>query len=239
MYENYIFDLYGTLVDIRTNESKRSLWEKMTEIYAFYGAEYKPMELKRRYIALCREEEQKIIGFDYPEVDVLKVFKRLFEEKNVKMDDKSYTLIGQFFRVTSTKFVKLYDETLDVLKLLKEKNKKIYLLSNAQNIFTSYELKYLGIYDYFDGIKISSNESVKKPSAMFFDSLFNKYKLDKKKSVMIGNDWIADMKSAYDYGIDSIYIHTDISPSDTVLDDVKAKYIIEDGNIGNIRKFIL
>ena len=74
---------------------------------------------------------------------------------------------------------------------------------------------------------------------MFFDSLFNKYKLDKKKSVMIGNDWIADMKSAYDYGIDSIYIHTDISPSDTVLDDVKAKYIIEDGNIGNIRKFIL
>lgn len=239
MYENYIFDLYGTLVDIRTNESKRSLWEKMTEIYAFYGAKYKPMELKRRYIALCREEEQKIIGFDYPEVDVLKVFKRLFEEKNVKMDDKSCTLIGQFFRVTSTKFVKLYDETLDVLKLLKEKNKKIYLLSNAQNIFTSYELKYLGIYDYFDGIKISSNESVKKPSAMFFDSLFNKYKLDKKKSVMIGNDWIADMKSAYDYGIDSIYIHTDISPSDTVLDGVKAKYIIEDGNIGNIRKFIL
>ena len=26
MYQNYIFDLYGTLVDIRTNERKPSLW---------------------------------------------------------------------------------------------------------------------------------------------------------------------------------------------------------------------
>ena len=27
-YENYIFDLYGTLVDIRTNEKKTYLWQK-------------------------------------------------------------------------------------------------------------------------------------------------------------------------------------------------------------------
>lgn len=30
MYKNYIFDLYGTLLDIHTNESKKYLWEKMT-----------------------------------------------------------------------------------------------------------------------------------------------------------------------------------------------------------------
>lgn len=29
MYQNYIFDLYGTLVDIHTNENKHYLWEKM------------------------------------------------------------------------------------------------------------------------------------------------------------------------------------------------------------------
>ena len=31
MYKNYIFDLYGTLVDIRTDEGKNSLWKKMSE----------------------------------------------------------------------------------------------------------------------------------------------------------------------------------------------------------------
>ena len=27
MYHNFIFDLYGTLVDIHTNENKTSLWK--------------------------------------------------------------------------------------------------------------------------------------------------------------------------------------------------------------------
>ena len=33
MYKNYIFDLYGTLADIQTNEQKPYLWKKMAEIY--------------------------------------------------------------------------------------------------------------------------------------------------------------------------------------------------------------
>ena len=28
-YENYIFDLYGTLIDIRTDENKPEFWEKI------------------------------------------------------------------------------------------------------------------------------------------------------------------------------------------------------------------
>ena len=34
MYQNYIFDLYGTLVDIHTNEKKAYLWKKMS---LFFG----------------------------------------------------------------------------------------------------------------------------------------------------------------------------------------------------------
>ena len=30
-YENYIFDLYGTLVDINTDEEKRELWAKLAQ----------------------------------------------------------------------------------------------------------------------------------------------------------------------------------------------------------------
>ncbi len=28
-YDNYVFDLYGTLVDIHTDESKKEVWEKL------------------------------------------------------------------------------------------------------------------------------------------------------------------------------------------------------------------
>ena len=32
MYDNYVFDLYGTLVDIHTEENDAKVWEKL-ELY--------------------------------------------------------------------------------------------------------------------------------------------------------------------------------------------------------------
>ena len=36
-YDNYIFDLYGTLVDIHTDESDTAIWEKLAMFYGYYG----------------------------------------------------------------------------------------------------------------------------------------------------------------------------------------------------------
>ena len=46
MYSTYIFDLYGTLVDIHTDESKKILWEKLALFYGFYGASILPENFK-------------------------------------------------------------------------------------------------------------------------------------------------------------------------------------------------
>lgn len=238
MYKNYVFDLYGTLVDIHTNENNINLWKKMQEFYAFYGAEYLPAELKKEFFGLCREEEGKLKEYDYPEIKIEYVFKRLFTEKGVEMDLKTCKIAGQFFRIYSTKYIKLYEGTIEILEYLKEKEKNIYLLSNAQQIFTEYEMKMLGIYDYFDGIVFSSDESCRKPSEMFYKVLFERYQLDKKESVMIGNDWISDMKGAKNFGINSVYLHTNISPQETVIENVQADFIIEDGDLRKLKKII-
>lgn len=239
MYKNYVFDLYGTLVDINTNERKNSLWTKMAEIYVFNGARYTPHELRKEYIKLCKIEEEKLAKkFEEPEIKLEKVFKKLYENKGVKVDAKTILMTGWFFRITSTKYIKLYDGVIDILDLLKEKNKKIYLLSNAQQIFTEYEMKYLEIYDYFDGILFSSDVSCKKPSIDFYQILFDKYNLKKEESIMIGNDWIADIEGSNDFGIDNFYLHTNISPANTIIENVQAKYYYEEGGINNLSKII-
>ncbi len=238
MYKNYIFDLYGTLVDINTNEWSAYLWKKMQEFYSFYGAEYTSLELKKEYFRLCEEEEKKLNNFDYPEIKVENVFKKLFENKDVKIDMNSCIVAGQFFRIISTKYIKLYDGVTEILELLKRKNKKVYLLSNAQQIFTEYEMKHLDIYKYFDGILFSSDESCRKPSKMFFDAIFERYNLNKKESIMIGNDWITDIEGAKIAGVDSLYLHTNISPKDTIIENVQADYISMDGNIVKIKEII-
>ena len=49
MYSNYIFDLYGTLIDINTDESSNEFWYKLSLFYSFKGAVYIAEELKTTY----------------------------------------------------------------------------------------------------------------------------------------------------------------------------------------------
>ena len=247
MLKNYVFDLYGTLVDIRTNEWKPYLWKKMAEFYGLYGAHYTSKELEKAYNKYVEEELQatyeKMKGkkgiscVDDAEVQVEKVFLRMFTEKGVEADMALATHAGQMFRVVSMKFEHVYDGVFELLDTLKKKGKKIYLLSNAQYIFTGYEINALGLTPYFDGIVISSNECCKKPSTEFYNVLLKRYKLKKEETVMIGNDQYADIQGAKKAGLTAYYVHTEISP-DYIESECPADFKMLDGNIKEMIKLI-
>lgn len=237
MYQNYIFDLYGTLVDIHTNERKSKLWEKMKEIYGFYGADYTKKELKEAFSKACKQAEEEIVGVDFPEIKIEQVFEQLFTQKGAAVEAGQLTVICQMFRIISTKYIKLYPGVITLLETLKEKGKKIYVLSNAQEVFTKYEMQYLGLTPYFDGIVLSSEEGCAKPDQRFYQCILTRYHLDVKDSIMIGNDPITDIKGAYKCGMDSLYIHTNLSPGKTDL--LYSKYTIMDGDISKMKEIIL
>lgn len=219
-YKNYIFDLYGTLVDIHTNENKASLWKNMAVIYSMMGAPYTSGELKKQYKKLvCGEASQMKAGIiqkyadeslteEDMEVLLENVFKKLFEQKGVVVDHAQIEQIGVVFRSLSLEYIRLFEGVPELLMRLKKNGKKIYLLSNAQRMFTEPEMKMLDIYDSFDGIIYSSDAGVKKPSFHFYDALFKKYNLNKEESVMIGNEYRADIYGAERFGIDSMYVFT-------------------------------
>ncbi|WP_419093714.1 HAD family hydrolase [Waltera sp.] len=80
------------------------------------------------------------------------------------------TATGQFFRIESLNILQCYPATIGTLQQLHAKGCGLYLLSNAQRIFTEYELRSLGLWDLFDGILISSDEGCCKPDPAFFRS---------------------------------------------------------------------
>ena len=242
MYKNYIFDLYGTLIDINTDESKLSFWKKVTSFINFNGANYQVKELKQKYEEFCALEKEKLMKkYDYEVYDIKieKVFKQLYLYKNIKPSKQLVVSTCQFFRIQSTKFLRLYDGVIDLLTSLKNKNKKIYLLSNAQFEFTYYEMIALDIVKYFDGILISSNVGCCKPDIHFYDKLFKKYHLKKNESIMIGNDSTCDIKGANAFGIDSLYIYSDISPKDDNKNEINSTYKIMDGDFTKVKNLIL
>ncbi len=236
MYRNYFFDLYGTLVDINTNEWNDELWENMAKIYAMSGAIYTPKELQQTYNAYVIEEIKSIPHEKYttnPEPQILHVFQRLFTEKSVPCSEEIAAWTGKVFRALSLKYIRLYDGVEELFEAIRSHGGKIYLLSNAQRIFTEPEIRMLGLYDEFDDILISSDEGCAKPDVKFYQKMLEKHHLLPEETIMIGNDSVSDIKGSYQAGLDSLYLHTNISPD--VQGKLLAKYQIMSGSLHEAR----
>lgn len=87
MYKNYLFDLYGTLVDIHTDEENGYLWEKLCTLYGFYGAYYTPQTLKDAYQKGVQAEKEAAKAahpqYIHIEVRLENVFSSLYKSRGV------------------------------------------------------------------------------------------------------------------------------------------------------------
>lgn len=255
MYRNYIFDLYGTLVDIHTDENSYAVWEKMALFYGYQGALYTPEELQEAYKRLVHDAEAEcrnkmnanrtgneaepdgraVIYYSHegiPEIQIEKVFGKMYELKGVNADESLVLHTCQIFRAITTEYIRLYPDVRMMFDALRKQKKNVYLLSNAQRVFTEYELNVLDIARYFDGILISSDYGVKKPDLAFFNILLEKYSLMPEECIMIGNDENCDIAGAKKAGIDTYYIHSNISPE--YEGSVKATYTQMEMDMGRV-----
>lgn len=222
-YTDLIFDLYGTLVDIHTEEDDK-VWEKTAFYFGFYGARYTPGSLKAAFRAeLTRREAKEGQSYEcFPDIPFEQVMESLFRAKGIT--ENAVTLgknAAQLFRISSLDYVNLYPGVLDALAALRAKGCRLWLLSNAQRVFTEYELRYLGLGEQLDGIYISSDYLCRKPDVRFFHALIEEQKLDKANCLMIGNDLHTDIGGARAAGLATLYLHTNLTPPDQPKADPK------------------
>ncbi len=117
--------------------------------------------------------------------------------------------MAQLFRETSRLKLRPYADTIPALEMLKQQGKKVYLLSNAQTLFTVPEMEQCKLMQYFDGIFISSEQKIRKPNKEFMERLLSTYHIDREDAVMIGNDMTSDMRIAMECGMDGVFLNTD------------------------------
>lgn len=210
MYQNYIFDLYGTLIDIHTDEHSKNFFKKYAKWLRKQGFSFEWKLFYRLYTTIereYRENEAKEGRYVKPEIQVEDVFRDVFLANGYELTDEQITYLCESFRRISLIYLCLFPDTLACLEGLKKAGKKIYLLSNAQRSFTWQELETTGLAPYFDGILISSDENCMKPDPEFYNICCERYGLDKSQSVMIGNELKSDMAGAKAAGIDGFYIN--------------------------------
>lgn len=233
MYKNYIFDLYGTLADIKTNEYTPGFWKKIAGLLACYDAFYTPNELKKAYQTTLKKTGPSF-KCQHPEYDVVKTFQLILKQKGVSCPKSRALDIAYAFRVISRSKLCIYDGVHETLEMLKSHGKSVFLLSNAQSAFTMAELKQLGLDTFFDDIFLSSDFGVKKPDTLYYQMLLNKHSLNPDQCLMTGNDPEADILGAKMAGMDALYFHSNLSEGFTPPEI--ADYKVLDGDFLKVQK---
>lgn len=213
-YTDLIFDLYGTLVDIHTEETE-TVWEKLAIFFGFYGAHYSCDELRTEFQDSLKLREAKA-GQDYecfPDIPFEPIMSELFQKKGItKQTELLGIQVAQLFRILSIDYIRLYPNVPEALSTLRNNGYRLWLLSNAQRIFTEYELRHLELDKHFDGIYLSSDYTCRKPDIRFFKALLEEQQLDPSKCLMIGNDRNTDIAGAKLAGLSTLYMHTNLTP---------------------------
>lgn len=240
MVQNCIFDLYGTLVDIHTDEERPALWRAMAAWYTGRGAAYGPAELWTTYLRLVhkrlRNTGARYAHEGYPELQIGEIFLELFRHKGVPAAPQDAAEAALTFRRLSTDRLRLYPGARELLTGLRAQGRGVWLLSNAQRLFTARELDDLGLTDLFDGIYLSSDYGCKKPDPRFYRVLLEERGIDPAAAVMVGNDAACDIRGAQAVGLRTLYIRSNLSPREPL---PAADHVLEQMDLPRVGRLLI
>ncbi|NEG55224.1 HAD family hydrolase [Bifidobacterium platyrrhinorum] len=264
-YDTVFFDLYGTLVDIRTDEESPAAWEALREVLEDHsGVTFRDAAaLKVRFDALAAPVLARASGVrgGNAEPDLLPVYAALAAEDTVvdpasrdpqaiaMADVGDLTNLGPMvlpwalqlawtFRRASTSLLRLYPGAEAMLTRLREAGLTVVLVSNAQSGYTRPELRGLELESLFDGIVISSEVGVRKPSPRIYRIALDGVLADPGRTVMVGNDERADILGAKVAGIDGVYLRTAISPQDDPRSSAHAVLSLDGPDYAGLMKYL-
>ncbi|MCQ1535588.1 HAD family hydrolase [Methanosarcina sp. KYL-1] len=202
-----IFDCYQTLIDIETDEHSIETYEAVGRWLAYQGVRIEPEKLKDSYMLKVRErmdESQEI----YPEVRVEEIFADICRENSVwKINEKLLGMdTARVFRAASIRKLRPFPQSIKLIEHCINIPKCV--ISNGQRVFSELELRFLGLYNYFDFVIFSSDVGYKKPDLRLFMTALKRMGLElEPKCVMsIGDSYENEILPAKKLGMRSMHI---------------------------------
>lgn len=92
-----------------------------------------------------------------------------------------------------------------ILDYLKAKNYTLHIISNGFQKVTERKCILSKIDHYFQTITSADSVGVRKPNPAIFEYSLGLSKAKKEESILIGDDWIADVIGAQQFGMDVIF----------------------------------
>lgn len=99
----------------------------------------------------------------------------------------------------------LVEGAFELLEYLSEKKYILHILSNGFEEVTYRKCELSGIKNYFETITSADEINIRKPQPEIFAYALKKSNASKEHSIIIGDDWIADVEGGLSFGMDAIF----------------------------------
>lgn len=202
-----LFDLYGTLIDIETDESMEEIYRGIAHYLTYHGVYLHRWEVRDRYYQIVKQQKE-ILGEEYPEIDVEAIWNIFLEQKGIKADHerrKLALILAQLYRGISLNRLQLYPGVKKVLDELRPIY-RMALVSDAQPCYALPEIKAVGLDGYFDPVIISAHYGFRKPDKRLTEKALDIMKLMSAEVICVGNDMYRDIYGANRLGIKTIFV---------------------------------
>lgn len=203
-YKNIYFDLDNTLWDFKAN-SEETLKELFTSYFPDKENEFK------NFLSVYYPINDKLWVLyrkGLVSKDVLRE-KRFAESfKQLKINHlKAYDFANDYLTTCPYK-TKLFPHSLEILDYLKQKDYRLFLLTNGFKEIQQIKVAQSGLQKYFQKLITSEDSGYKKPHKKMFQYALKSCHSKKNQSLMIGDDLDADIIASINFGMDCVFFNS-------------------------------
>jgi putative hydrolase of the HAD superfamily len=201
-----VFDLYGTLIDIETNEGLEEIYRGIAHYLTYQGIYLHRWEVRDKYYRIMKEQKEASAE-EYPEIDVEAIWNAFLGTERIASASTRRHLaliLAHVYRAISRIRLQLYPGVKEGLHELSTRY-RLAIISDAQPCFALPEMKAMGIETYFDPVVISAPYGFRKPDARLIKKALDAMKLASCEIICVGNDMYRDIYGAKRLNIKTIF----------------------------------
>lgn len=207
--EGVLFDVNGTLVDIRTEEND-AVFRAVAHVLAYSGIALGRAEARAAY-ATVMAEQRAASAEEHPEFDVVAIWARVVEQHATAFTralpaQKREWLplhLAETQRAVSRRRLRLYPHVRAVLDALAARF-PLAVVTDGQSPWARAELHAVGLDGYFDPVVVSGDHGYRKPDRRLFERALAPLGVAAEHAVYVGNDMHRDVHGAGAAGLRTV-----------------------------------
>ncbi len=206
--KHIFFDLDHTLWDFDTNSN-----QSFKYVFKQLGVDVDFDKFKNHYYPINDAywklfRENKISKSDLRYGRLNDTFKKL----KIKVSPQVINDLAEAYIQNLSNYNTLIEGTFDILDYLKPKY-EMHIITNGFEEVQSKKMSKSGLAPYFKSVITSEQVGVKKPNPKIFNFALESCQAQVSESVMIGDNYEADVMGALDFGLEAIFCNFNKQPS--------------------------